>query len=143
MRKLCYLLLSENTKTSLPFLVLQIFFLQFTGWYTQKQPSRGVLKKRCSENIQQIKLLCNFIKIALHHECFPAYFQNTFSRTPLDGCFCIRKYEITSEFSQKNVIWLFVKPIRNAFPQSLGQGGNSIVHCHRANGTPEQISSSV
>ena len=46
-----------------------------------KQPSRGVLKKRCSENMQQIygrtlmqsaisiKFLCNFIEIALRFCC--------------------------------------------------------------------------
>ena len=49
----------------------------------QKQPSRGALRKRCSENIQQIyrkhpcrsaisiKLLCNFIEITLRHGCSP------------------------------------------------------------------------
>ena len=50
----------------------------------QKQPSWGVLRKRCSENMQQIyrrtpmstynfnkvAWLCNFIKIALRHGCF-------------------------------------------------------------------------
>ena len=63
--------------------------------YLQKQPSTGVLRKICSENMQQvyrrtliskgvsIKLLCNFIEITLRHGCFfckcAAYFQNTFS----------------------------------------------------------------
>ena len=49
----------------------------------QKQPSRDVLMKRCSENMQQIyrgttmpkcdfsKVACNFIEIALWHGCFP------------------------------------------------------------------------
>ena len=49
----------------------------------QKQPSRGVLRKRCSENMQQIyrrtpfrsaisiKLLYNFIEIGLQHGCSP------------------------------------------------------------------------
>ena len=49
----------------------------------QKQPSWGVLRKRCSENIQHIylripmpkcdliKLLCNFIEIAPWHGCSP------------------------------------------------------------------------
>ena len=40
----------------------------------QKQPSRGVLKKRCSENMQQSyrrtpMLKLNFIEIALRHGC--------------------------------------------------------------------------
>ena len=50
----------------------------------QKKPSRGVHRKRCPENMQQIfrrtpmprcnfnKLLCNFIEIALRHGCSPA-----------------------------------------------------------------------
>ena len=56
----------------------------------QKQPSRGVLKKRCSENIQQIYRRtpmpkCNFNKVALQSSwmfsCkFAAYFRNTFSK---------------------------------------------------------------
>ena len=51
--------------------------------FYQRQPPKGVTKKRCSENIQQIyrrtpcrsaisvKLLCNFIEITLPHECSP------------------------------------------------------------------------
>ena len=35
-----------------------------------KQSSRGVLRKRCSENI-----LCNFIEIALPHGCSPVNLQ--------------------------------------------------------------------
>ena len=50
---------------------------------TQKQPSIGVLVKRCSENsskykgenpcrsVVAINLLCNFIEIALQHRSFP------------------------------------------------------------------------
>ena len=60
----------------------------------QKQPVRGVLRNRCSENIQQIYrrtplLKCDFTKVALQlywkhllarvFSCkFAAYFQNTF-----------------------------------------------------------------
>ena len=67
----------------------------------QKQPTRGVPKKRCSENMQQIwrriyMPKCNFNKVAKQNRTsvwvfsckFAACFQNTFSlRTPLDGCF--------------------------------------------------------
>ena len=35
----------------------------------QKQPSRGFLKKSCSENMQQ--LLCNFIEITFQYGCSP------------------------------------------------------------------------
>ena len=60
----------------------------------QKQPPRGVPWKRCSENMQQIyrrtsmpsaisiKLLCNFIKIALRHGCSPVNLLHIF-RTPI------------------------------------------------------------
>ena len=64
------------------------------GCYLPKQPSRGVLKKRCSENMQQINRRtpmpkCDFNKVALQlywnhalasvFSCkFDAYFQNTF-----------------------------------------------------------------
>ena len=51
----------------------------------QKQPFRGVLGKRCSENIQQIyrrtPILCNFIEIALRHRCSPVDLLHIF-RTP-------------------------------------------------------------
>ena len=45
---------SRNTVLRLPILM------------GRKQPSRGVLMKRCSQNVQ----LCNFIEIALWHGCF-------------------------------------------------------------------------
>ena len=59
-----------------------------------KQPSRGVLRKRCSENTHQIyrrtpcrsailiKLLCNFIEITLRHGCSPVNMLHIF-RTPV------------------------------------------------------------
>ena len=62
----------------------------------QKQPSRIVLGKRCSENMKQINRRApmpkhDFSKVACVwvFSChFAAYFQNTiFQRTPLDGCF--------------------------------------------------------
>ena len=53
-----------------------------------RQPSTGVLSKRCSESMQQIhrrtpmpKLLYNFIEIALRHGCSPVNLQHIF-RTP-------------------------------------------------------------
>ena len=54
-------------------------------WLLQKQSSIGVLKKRCSKNMQQIYRRTpmpkyDFNKITLRHECFPViYFWNTFS----------------------------------------------------------------
>ena len=78
------------------FLVLNCY------WHWQKQPPRGVLKKRCSENMQQIYRTpmskCNFNKVA-----FQLYWNHTtarvfsckfsehhFLRTPLNGCFYIK-----------------------------------------------------
>ena len=58
----------------------------------QKQPLRGVLMKRCSENMQQIyrrtpmpsaisiKLLCNFMEITLRHGCSPVNFLHIFRK---------------------------------------------------------------
>ena len=64
-------------------------------WKTvlQKQPYRGVLKKRRSDNLQQIyrrkpmpkwisvKMLWNFFEIPLQHGCFPVRLLHIF-RTP-------------------------------------------------------------
>ena len=67
-------------------------------WYRvyQKQPSRRVLEKRISENMQQIYRRtpmpkCNLIEITLRHWCSPVnllqFSEHFFRRTPLDGCF--------------------------------------------------------
>ena len=52
----------------------------------EKQPSRGVLRKRCSENIQQIYRRtpmpkCDYNKVAKQH------LEHLFLRTLLEGCF--------------------------------------------------------
>ena len=56
----------------------------------QKQPSRDILRKRCSENISKftweqpsqcsisINLLCNFIEFALRHGCPPINLLHSF-----------------------------------------------------------------
>ena len=78
--------------------------LNFISVKLQKQPPRGVLKKRCSEIMQKftgehtcrraisIKLQSNFVEIALRHGCSPVnllhIFRTPFQRTPLEGCFC-------------------------------------------------------
>ena len=64
----------------------------------QNQPSRGSLRKRCSENVYQIctcqsvisiKLLCNFIEITLRHGCSPVnvlhIFKTSFSKNTSGG----------------------------------------------------------
>ena len=60
-------------------------------WYHRKQPSRGVHKKWCScckfteehpcQSAISVKLLCNFIEIALWHGCSPVNLLHIF-RTP-------------------------------------------------------------
>ena len=55
-----------------------------------KQPFRGVLKKRYSENMLQIyrrtpAVKCDFKKVAL--QIFYIFSEHLFLRTPLDGCF--------------------------------------------------------
>ena len=66
--------------------------------FFQRQPSRGVLRKRCSENNHQIYRRkptpkCDFNKLlcfALFSCKFTVYFQNTFFlRTLLEDCFCL------------------------------------------------------
>ena len=59
--------------------------LKKDGSVSQKQPSRGVLRKRCSENTRQIywrkpMLKCDFNKVALHG-CSPVNLLHIF-RTP-------------------------------------------------------------
>ena len=76
--------------------------------HDQKQPSRGVLWRRCSENMRQIyrrtlcqsatsiKLQGNFIEITLRHRCSPVtvlhiciFTKHLFLKTLLGSCFCI------------------------------------------------------
>ena len=89
----------------------------------QKQPSIYVLRKRCSENMQQIyrrtpKLTCGFNKVALQRfwNCtswwllfykFTAYFQNTFSyehlwRAASEGYFGLCQISMMGLFSKSN-----------------------------------------
>ena len=49
--------------------------------FHEKQPSRGFLRKRCSENIVSIKLFLRFIEIAVLHGCSPVNLLHIF-RTP-------------------------------------------------------------
>ena len=84
-----------------------------------KQLSRGVLSKSCSENMLKftgehscrsvisIKLLCNFIEIALWHGCSPVNLLNIFRTT----------------FSKNTSGWLLLKTHTN---QSIQQ---AFLHC--------------
>ena len=76
---LVLLLLSFSFTTSL-LLVLVLYMKHF-----QKQPSRGDLRKRCSENMHQVSrrtliAKCNFTKVA-KHGCSLVHFLHVF-RTP-------------------------------------------------------------
>ena len=94
-------------------LLKNIIFLKTTIFKSilhglHKQPSRGVLTKRCSENIQKftgehpyrgaisIKLQSNFIEITIRHGCSPVNFclfsELLFLRTPLEGYFWVSEY---------------------------------------------------
>ena len=88
--------------------------------------AKGILKT-CSkftgehprQSVISIKLLCNFIEIALRHGWSPAnllhIFRTPFLRTPLDGCFyhfyqdymVPRIYQLESEKLGKNRLSLF------------------------------------
>ena len=64
--------------------------MELTFCCYQKQPSRGILRKRCSENILQMyrkkpmpkcEVLCNFIEITIRHGYSPVNLLHIF-RTP-------------------------------------------------------------
>ena len=111
--------------------------------YIQKQPSGGVLKKRCSENMQQFyrRIHCIFsehlfLKTSLEN-CFSAYLLCIFARIPFeriswhknieDSEFCIIMKSATSlaeahlEFlswgkdTLRHVLITFIKLIYNMF----------------------------
>ena len=59
----------------------------------QKQSSRGVLRKRCSENIQKNVLENTYTGITLRHGCLPVNLLHIFrtlfyKNTYREGCFC-------------------------------------------------------
>ena len=100
-----------------------------------QNPSRGVLKKRCSENMQQIyrkhpcqsvislNLLSNFIEITLRHGCSPVYFllckffeiTLRHGRSPVNLLFC-KFIEISLQHGCSLVILLYI--FRIPFPKS-------------------------
>ena len=98
--------------------------------YLHKQPFRGVLKKSCSENMQQIyrrtptpkcDLQSNFIEITLRHGCSPVNLLHIF-RTPFlkGGCLCISLLTFTShnssEVSSYKFRWTFRTIYGNLVP---------------------------
>ena len=71
-------------RSSSPKVFLRKGVLKICSEFTGEHPCRSVIS---------IKLLCNFIEIALQHGCSPVnllhIFRTSFPRIPLDGCFCI------------------------------------------------------
>ena len=99
--------------------ILIFFVCVIQSWKEiQKQPPRGVPRKRCFENMQQIyrrtpMSKCDFSKVALHF-CMGVllkicciFSEHFFVRTPLCGCFW--KYQLEVKywacFSQER--WVF------------------------------------
>ena len=95
--------------------VLKSFFMTINSFYNFKfrqQPFRDVLKKRCSENMQQIykrtpmpkcvstKLQSNFIEIILRHGCSPVnllhVFRTTFPKNTSEGL--LLKFQVFRRF---------------------------------------------
>ena len=67
----------------------------YVVYIMQKQPSRSVLRKRSSGNMHQIYRRiavpkCEFNKVALLSCKFAVYYQNKFSKKPLDNCFWLK-----------------------------------------------------
>ena len=119
---------------------------------TQKQPSSGVLRKRCSENMQQIYRRkpmpkCDFNRVAKQlywnrtsawvFSCkFAAYFQNNFSSeqlwktTPLHSTFTVVFFIGSLKDVYIRCLTLFqVSLIHRRWPLSLIFGVFSLVHC--------------
>ena len=83
---------------------------KFTGSYLkkeciclniQKQPSRGVPKKKFSENMQQIYTRTPMLKFVLLQVCYISS-EHLFQRTPLDGCFWIYMFPQIANFFFQN-----------------------------------------
>ena len=65
---------------------------EFKSFFDQKQPSKSVLRKRCSENMQHIykrtpMLKSHFVMGVLAYVCYISL-GHFFLRTPLECCFC-------------------------------------------------------
>ena len=81
-----------------------------------KQPSRGVLRKNCSENKQQIyrrtpMSKCDLNKVALQPkphfgmgvQICSIFSEHLFLRTPLEGCFCLFTKQIHFQSQNQNL----------------------------------------
>ena len=93
---------------------LAIDILLFTSCI-QKQSSRGVLKKRCSENMQH----SNFIEITLRHGCSPVNFLHIFIGVSSFSTFSIQ-YKKQKESCQP---FLLIKK-KSLVCKLLGAGGH-------------------
>ena len=92
------------------------------NFYAQKQLSKGVLRKRFSENTQQIyvripMLKCDFKKV--RHVCFLVNLLQIFrtpfsSNTSLEGCFS------TLNLKQESIIFIFCSKNREFVINTIG-----------------------
>ena len=87
----------------------------------QEQPSRGVLRKRCTEN-----MLCNFIEIALRHGCSSVNLLHIFRRSfPKNTSGWLILYTVLKIFVTPSVLfiistWTLVdQDFYSQFPMSL------------------------
>ena len=98
-------------------------------WYLQKQPSRDVLRKRCSENMQQIYRSipmpnCDFNKVAKatflkSHSDIDVFLliccifsEHLFLRAPLKGCFCTSIFSLTRPVNAAFKTLLYISTIQ-------------------------------
>ena len=104
----------------------------------RKQPTRGVLKTRCSENMQQIYRRtpmpkCDFNKAAKQlywntstwlFSCkFVAYLQNNFFlRLPLDGWFWMFPFDLLENIRNPSVTFWF-SDVLGGFKENMGEKG--------------------
>ena len=85
-------------------------------YHAQKQPTRGVPRKRCSENIQQIYRRtpmpkCGFNNVALRSGCFMCYLSHIFIRRGLYGNRMYTKPVVFSYFKRNHQDWFILKNV--------------------------------
>ena len=93
--------------TSIPIWIVCWIFRENmkTDVHRKRQPSRGVLSKKCSENMQKMyrraPMLCKFIEITLQHGCSTVnllhIFRTLFIRTPME---VFKVFQRFSKFSK-------------------------------------------
>ena len=95
------IIFSKSFRSSCPEVLLRKVVLKICRKFTREHPCRSVIS---------IKLLCNFIEIALRDGCSPVIYcifsEYFFLRTLVDGCFWIffhLKFQLNLQYSQKDL----------------------------------------